>query len=383
VPFGYALAATDWEKGGEKINGWTMIHPVNVNFDFSGNAGVRVSGMPKSVNSWPEYQFVQCFPMSSPGIPSRVGLMRSIAWTYFFKINGFRNWNRFLEKFGSPFLVATMPSSEYSDNAKRTKTLNDLKQMGSSGVAVKSEGSMIEIQDTKQGSSQSFSELSIYCDNLFTLAILGQLGTSAVSSGFSNGGAQSAVRTDLLHSDARMVEGCINTQILKPLLTFNGIDPAGWSFVIKTDPAEDDKLTAETWQIVSTLAGKTIDSEQLSERFSVRYGNELPASGERQELAMSDSTPNDIDMIVTKSIKSAVDDAELWATWSEPVAEMIREAFEGVDLENEADIKSRLKTVSDALPDMFEKMDSTRMEEHLQKALLAGKVEGYQMEGAK
>jgi hypothetical protein len=180
-----------------------------------------------------------------------------------------------------------------------------------------------------------------------------------------------------------MIEGCINTQILKPLLTFNGIDPAGWSFVIKTDPAEDDKLTAETWQIVSTLAGKTIDSEQLSERFSVRFGNELPTVGERSELAMSDSTPNDIDSIVTKSIKSAVDDAELWATWSEPVAEMIREAFEGVDLEDEADIKARLKTVSDALPDMFEKMDSTRMEEHLQKALLAGKVEGYQMEGAK
>jgi phage gp29-like protein len=150
------------------------------------------------------------------------GPMRSILfWTLFRSCN--RDWwIRFLERFGSPFLVG-----KYESGDENTRNL--LRQAFSSatklfGIAV-SRDVDIELQQANQTSGDAFKQFIETANSEISRLIVGQtLSSTASATGLGSGVAsiQSEVRDDIRQFDALMLLETIKQQIVDQLLEING-----------------------------------------------------------------------------------------------------------------------------------------------------------------
>jgi phage gp29-like protein len=152
------------------------------------------------------------------------GPMRSILfWTLFRACN--RDWwVRFLERFGSPFLVGKYESGD--DN-----TRNLLRQAFSAatklfGIAV-SRDVDIELQQANQSSGDAFKTFIDTANAEISRLIVGQtLSSTASATGLGSGVSQlqSDVRDDIRQFDALMLLETIKQQVVDQLLEINGFD---------------------------------------------------------------------------------------------------------------------------------------------------------------
>lgn len=150
------------------------------------------------------------------------GPMRSILfWTLFRACN--RDWwVRFLDRFGSPFLVG-----KYDSGDENTRNL--LRQAFAAatklfGIAV-SRDVEIELQQATQTSGDAFKAFIETANAEISRLIVGQtLSSTATSTGLGSGVAaiQSDVRDDIRQFDALMLLETIQQQIVNQLLDVNG-----------------------------------------------------------------------------------------------------------------------------------------------------------------
>lgn len=385
VPTGYSGAVIDWTAGGGDISKFIPVHPEAFEFDLGGNPAVATnSGAVRPLADYHPNQFVFVTPQSRPGLPARQGLMRSLIWFHFFKKIDVKNWARFVEKFGIPFVVGKIPDHEWGDVAKRNALLRSLRSIGSDGAGLVTDTTAAEFMNAvSSGNIDAFERLARYMDEIFTLMILGQLASSDTAGGMSNGSAQDAVRQDILDADARLFEEAVTTQILEPLCRFR----FGWNdtrelaFTIDTTPPEDQKATAETWKVLSEITGRKIDADQVSERFGVVFGEEKahPVPQEKALLDLSDDIgrrERALESVVGDALRRTIADDELFAAWLGPVQDAIKEAFGDLNPDDVEGFRGRLQAFMDSLPGIYEEMDSSAFEENLSGAMLASIING-------
>jgi phage gp29-like protein len=391
---GYAGAVTDWAEGGKAINGWRMIHPEAWEFDQSGNpALLDAMGKAHPFGEYHPAQLVYVLSGMKPGLPCRGGLLRSLVWCYLFKSVGYRNWSRFVEKFGIPFVVGKMDDVSYGDAAKKNKLLADLLKICGVGAGTVTKSTDVEfLNAAADGNTATFETFCRYMDEIFTLLILGQLASSATAGGLSKGDAQSQVRQDILEADCAMLAEADQRFLVQPLAEMAFGLPAEHDVEIWIDgePPTDLAGLAKTWLDLANATGKKIDPKDAEDRFGVKLVDgpapppaAAPGPPVGEKIPLSDA-PSGMAGVVEEAMRRTVADQHCLAEWLDPVKQAIAEIFAGISPEDPdalAKFKAKVPELLKRLPGLAQDMDPTRFQDELAAAMLAGALNGYLVDG--
>lgn len=424
VPTGYSLVVNDWTEGGKAIAGFLPVAPEVIEFDLGGNMALQDKmGVKHLLAKEHPAQFLTVLGRSKPGLPCRNGLGRSLVWMYLFKHSGLAGAARYVEKFGSPFMYATIPAGQWGE---RGTILATLKAMGRDHAGVIKEGGTIEnLTGANADSTDAQMQFLKYCDDIFAVAILGQLATSGDAGGLSKGQAQENVRMDLLAGDARALMAAVNKGLILPLcqMRYGWPDTKGLSFEIEYEPSEDLDAKATRYKTLTEVTGRMMDVATVEEEFGVKFGEPKPepvmvapggavqggtgaagngaavASGgkgkravenfenpQAPKTALSDlatfaDTPaavGALDLIAREALRRYTADEEAAAAWLGPVQQAVREAFGDLAPDDVEGFTARVPLFQASLPAVLSKMDASGFERQLGDAMLAAVVNGFE-----
>lgn len=272
---GYAMSCALWAEGGRSVSGFMPVAPEAIEFDRGGNiALVDKLGAAHPLADFHPAQFVTLLNRAKPGLPCRNGLGRALVWLYLFKHSGLAGAARYVEKFGSPFMYATVPAGQWGDKATILATL---KAMGRDHVGVVREGTdLAEMSGAHAGNTDAQMRFLEYCDQAFTLTILGQLATAGPAGGLSKGQAQENVRMDLLAADARGIMSAVQTSLIVPLcqMRYGWPDADDMKLTIEYEPSEDLDAKATRYKTLTEVTGQTMDVAAIEEEFGVTFSGQ-------------------------------------------------------------------------------------------------------------
>ena len=218
--------------------------------------------------------------------PAHSGKIRVLAWLHCFQHWPLKDLFSFIERFGMPFVVAKVDPRTWEEERSVLHRL--IRSFGPSGGGVFTKSTELELLNAANtgGDNVYFRALEFTHDAIYTL-LVGQLASSGDSSGMSNGNAQSAVRQDILESDARAVESTVLARISSPWTRWRfgeHVSPPEVRF--RVQPPED--LTGLA-TIVGTLgqAGFRADPAELSAKFGLKLEYEPPAAAPANGFALS------------------------------------------------------------------------------------------------
>jgi len=272
VPKGYAGSFIEWENAGASIKKFKHIHSTRIEFDENSNPFILTkTGQRTPMNNFGSAQIILHYHKMFSGIPSKTSLMRSLVWMFFFKHNALKHRARYIEKFGIPFLLAKVSSSDFANAGTRSAIKKAIKNIGADGSGVVTANTDLTSIDVKTPSNVNFQEWINYIDKTYTLMILGQEASSGDSSGMSNGTAQDKVRQDLLAGDCVSLMNTINRNIIRPLEYFK-YGTEEMKFVLDYMPTVDiapkiDALTKFNDMLKGT--GKKIDLSYIESEFNI------------------------------------------------------------------------------------------------------------------
>lgn len=266
--YGYSGSFIEWGLGGGTIKSFPVIDHSNWEFDDFGNpylmdkSGQR-NALSETKNNVVYHQF-----NAKSGIPSTLGLCRTLIWTYFFKLFAFRHKARYLEKYGIPFLSAQISSKDFADDDIRTEIKSNLRNIGADGVGVFTENTKLDSLNVgAQGTNADFQGWLNYLDGTMAMLILGQTASSGDAGGFSEGQIQENVRRDIVRSDAKGLQETINNSIIKPLEWFK-YGTKDMEFIIDAEPPED--LEKKSTLVQNLAAGEyRADRDWVEKTFNI------------------------------------------------------------------------------------------------------------------
>ena len=390
---GYSAVAGDWTLDGKEIKKFVPIMPDAFIFDEAGfPALVGVDGSETPLSSYHSAQVLYAKADGKAGLPCRKGLGRAMLWMYLFKNGGFRDWSVFLERFGMPFLLGKIPSGDYRDAKLRGELMQQLMAVRSGGSGVgTTETEMQMLNGAASGSQTAYLDFCKYCDDIITLAILGQLGTSAKSTGFSNGGAQSQVRQDILDADALLISEVFNKAFIPWMCTVRGLPSnADVKFVIDSEEPEDLERKARRDLTITQATGCRLTKEYAEKTYGVELDDTAAApvnpqgeGGDNQRQQPSQFSDRsapvaEADRIVQSAIEKMVGERAFEA-WRGPVEDAISAAFG--DLDPNADdlveqFSERVPKFLESLPSALSGMDAAVFRKTLEDAMLASFANG-------
>lgn len=383
---GYAGVAVDWNPGGAGITGFREIHPDRWVFDDGGNpALIGANGRPIPLGEYHPAQILYLSNNARPGLPCRTGIMRTLLWLHLFKNSAFRDWNRFLERFGMPFLLGKIPSGDFNDDAKREKLLRSLMQVRSGGSGIGTTETDMQMLNGASGSnSDAYEAHQRYCDQIMTLVILGQLASSDKGSGLSAGGMQEEVRKDILEADCGMLRDVIQTRLVEWIcrLKYGMADVDDVAFVIDSQDAEDLNTKANRDAQISAASGRRLTRDYVMQTYGVELEEEsIPAQQEQfsDTTARQARTVERASVAIVRSAMAALMDAEAIEAFRMPIERAIKQAFGDIDMTAEdatERFKERAPEFLKSLPAVMSDMDTTAFEDALHGAMTAGYMNG-------
>ena len=137
--------------------------------------------------------------------PYGKALLATLYWLFFFKQNGFKFWAKFLEKFGTPILLAKVGSKDTTTTAMNNALLNAHSQ---SVLTIDSKDDVQLLSTPGNGTAgSSFESFNNQLMRQIQKVVLGQTLTSSNDRGGSNalGQVHENVRLDKLKSDMRLI----------------------------------------------------------------------------------------------------------------------------------------------------------------------------------
>jgi phage gp29-like protein len=182
------------------------------------------------------------------GYVARMSLARVLFWPYLFKNYAVRDLAEFLEIYGLPLRLGKYPSGA-SDDEKR-RLLQAVVQIGHNAAGIIPAGMELEFQAAAAGTEVPFVAMWDRLDAAESKAILGQ--TLSASEGQHGtqalGNVHNEVRMDIRAADARLIEGSVSRQLIRPLCILNvaGVNPLRLPrFKLDTGESEDLQVYAE------------------------------------------------------------------------------------------------------------------------------------------
>ncbi|KAL1110073.1 hypothetical protein AAG570_014029 [Ranatra chinensis] len=147
--------------------------------------------------------------------PYGVSLLSLCFWSVAMKRGALPIYLNYLERFGSARYLATLKKG--ATGKEHADALDSLERLISDAAATIEEGAKVELMESHNKSSTDsiFTNFLNYCDQDITLVQLGQTLTTAGggSGSYALGKVHGEVRSDIVDSDARIVEETINRLI--------------------------------------------------------------------------------------------------------------------------------------------------------------------------
>jgi phage gp29-like protein len=319
----------------------------------------------------PEKKFIvhRCNPEDDN--PYGTGLGLQLYWPVFFKRKGIISWNKLNDRFGAP-----TPWGKYPRNAtpKEKATLFDaLRAMSNDGVVMTPEGMQLELLESKlTGSVTTQQALCEYMDDWIAEVVLGQEPRA------SGGGALAAaskerqsVRLDLVQADSDLLSETLNSTLIAWICEYNGLAQCLVYRQIKEE--EDKKAESETDKNLSEM-GFELSEEAVIEKYGPGWKKKAPlpvaggdAVGGKAPASFAEAGGDAGQTAIDNAI-AAVPDAELQAAMA-GLLEPLLAAIEGAHSFEEA-----LAAAEAAFP----KIDSTRLQALLARAMFGGEAFGRQ-----
>jgi phage gp29-like protein len=210
------------------------------------------------------------------------GPMRALSWWFFLKVMDREWWVRFLDKFGTPFMVGKFDKADDKSRQVLERAFALATKVG--GVAVNKETTIELLKAGTGDSAGSFENFYRICDDAIARRVLGQtLSSTASATGIGGGasGIQSEVRGDIAAFDKKRLAQTLRTQLFKPWLRLNKFTGAPPRIAFGGEEAEENSTTATVLKDLKA-AGVRISDKSLP-ILSQRVGLELerdPAAGE-------------------------------------------------------------------------------------------------------
>lgn len=141
-------------------------------------------------------------------------------WPTVFKRGGLKFWVTYVEKYGTPWLVAKTPRG--TPQHQNDALLDQMESMIADAVAVIPDDSSIDILDAdgKGVNTDLFEQLLMFCRSEVAIALLGQNQSTEASSTHASAAAGLEVAREIRDGDARLVEATLN-QLLRWVVDVN------------------------------------------------------------------------------------------------------------------------------------------------------------------
>ena len=310
--------------------------------------------------------------------PYGTPILSKCFWPLAFKRGGLKFWMLFVEKFGIPRTIGTVPAA--TPEADRAKLLSALASMVRDAVAVIPNNAAVTLLETKTGANTPFEALIHWSDSEMSKAVLGETLSTEVGSVGVRGAAEvhNQVRGDLAMDDASLVEQTMN-QLIAWIWELNrpGDTNLPWFSIqmpedLQMGRIERDKglkvlgarftpaYFLETYNIAPQhLAGIEDIRSRASGPSSFAEGGCRCGSSHGHQFA--DSAPEDLAALLRHFTP-----AELQAQVSELVAPIIGLAERG----------SSFAEFEQALDELFPHLTTRQMEVSLEKCMLLAEMKG-------
>ncbi len=211
--------------------------------------------------------------------PVRGGLIRPLAWLHIFANINIKDLLSFIERYGMPFVAATVDESTFEKEKNVIKSL--VRNFGSAGGGIFTKSVELELLQASNNTGDVYFKMLEYLDKAVNKVVLGQTATSGDGGGWSKDGAQNQVRQDILESDCRWLERTINSQVISRWAAANlAPSVSAPEFEIDCVPPEDEQKKYDAMKSRFDAAGVAIRAGILTAtkdvEESVRKILELP-----------------------------------------------------------------------------------------------------------
>ncbi|WP_227544699.1 DUF935 domain-containing protein [Sapientia aquatica] len=211
-------------------------------------------------------------------------------WPTKFKQGGIDFWFKFVEKYGTPWLVGKAPRS--TPDHEIDSLLDMLEAMVQDAVAVIPDDASVEIVEAggKSSSADVFEKFLMHLRSEVSIALLGQNQTTEADTTNASAQAGQDVSADIRDADAGLVAATIN-QLIGWIaeLNFNDAPPV-FSF---WEPESVDKTLAERDAILKN-AGANLTRQYFKRAYQLQDDDigEAPAQGVNTPFAFAEGQPN-------------------------------------------------------------------------------------------
>ena len=213
------------------------------------------------------------------------GPMRSLMFWWLLRSMTRDWWARFLERYGSPFIVGKYNQSDDESRAILSQAFSAATKIF--GLVVSKETEVELIQASTAMSGEAFKMfLNDACNDEISRFIVGQSSSAGKgSSGLNSGKNQQHenVRQDLRQFDAKMLAETLRDQLFKPLLWINGFEGATPRILFGGLAPEDQKSIGSLISDLSNAGLEPTDEgiEILSDQLGVQLQRKaLPTMGD-------------------------------------------------------------------------------------------------------
>ncbi|MBP5586518.1 MAG: DUF935 family protein [Lentisphaeria bacterium] len=201
--------------------------------------------------------------------PASGGLIRCLAWLHVFQNYPVKDLLSFVERYGMPFVVAKVDNGTFEQDRWTLRTL--IRSFGPNGGGIINRSTELELLQAANTGGDVYFRLLEYTGQAITKVLLGQLASSSEATGLSGGDAQSAVRQDLLDSDARALESTLRSGLVAPWMRFRYPSPVPAPRIhFCTEQPEDIQALAQTLSTLSAAGLEAADIDEISARIGVK-----------------------------------------------------------------------------------------------------------------
>jgi phage gp29-like protein len=174
-------------------------------------------------------------------------------------------WARFLDRYGSPFLVGTYDRGDSNSKSVLERAFSLAVKLGGLVVA---DGTNVEIKEAAAASTgEAYERFLTLCNREISKLILGQtLSAEAAPTGELGGGTarmQEEVRQDIRKFDAAMLADTLRDQLFSQFLAINGVRAAPPVISFGSDSADNIRATMTLVQS-AYAAGLELDDDGLA-----------------------------------------------------------------------------------------------------------------------
>jgi phage gp29-like protein len=254
VFYGYAVAEIMWGVRNGRVAFDSIKVRDRARFRFGLSKALYLRDEMGNYKAMPDRKFWTLTTGADHGDnPYGLGLAHWLYWPVYFKRTDIKFWLVFLEKFGMPTAIGTLPAGAASDPAQRAKMLAALRSISTDSAVVIPEGAEVQLLEATRSGTASYEDMKTAMDAAIAKIVLSQVMTTEAVGGQYKADIQGGVRDKVVKADADLVCESFNKGPVIWWTEYNfpgAIPPRVYR---KTDPEENLGERAKRDQVIFSL----------------------------------------------------------------------------------------------------------------------------------